>query len=515
MNKAFLVAFREYKENITTKTFWIGIISFPLIIGLSFAVPILLERNREARKFAVLDQSGWLWQAVENRALASDFNTMFINWQGRENLTEDPGLPAACAGLGTLLAGMDSGSIQTAASYTAAEAPDSLPAGLDPSWQELRTALRGWWQSLDSGGIRDLEGRLQLGLYHGELVDPATYDEDVIRNQVASEEIFAFLVIGPDPVASSNGFKYYSRNLTDEELKDWFLGHAGALVRPMRFQEQEIDQQVAMEILSPLRFAEQKVTKSGEVEEVKTQDTIKQWLPVGFVYILWIAVFSISQMLLTNTIEEKSNRIIEVLLSSVSPMQLMLGKVFGILATGLTILLSWVAFFLGSMRFGPTMVGQELPFDLSFIAADPVYLTSFVVYFILGYLLYGAVLVGMGAVCNSLKEAQNLMQPVVVMLLVPLMVMLPVAKNPNGMLAKFLSYIPPFTPFVMMNRAAGPPTAMEYLVTGALLVSFIGVTFWASAKVFRIGILMTGKPPKLKEIIGWVKAPVGSLPPRR
>ena len=100
------------------------------------------------------------------------------------------------------------------------------------------------------------------------------------------------------------------------------------------------------------------------------------------------------------------------------------------------------------------------------------------------------------------------------MLIVPLIVMIPIGKDPNGTLAKVMSYIPLFTPFTMMNRAAAPPTLVEYVTTSILLLVSVGVAMWAAAKVFRIGVLLTGKPPKIREIFRWIKAPVGAVPDR-
>jgi ABC-type Na+ efflux pump permease subunit len=226
-------------------------------------------------------------------------------------------------------------------------------------------------------------------------------------------------------------------------------------------------------------------------------------------------VFTIAQMLLTNTIEEKSNRLMEVLLSSVSPLQLMIGKIAGIAATGLAMLSTWLVCFFLATRYVPRLFGVELGFDLSVIASDPVYIASFLAYFLLGYLFYAALLVGIGSVCNSLKEAQNLMTPITLMLFVPLVAMVPISQDPNGTLARVLSYIPTFTPFAMMNRAAGPPSAMEYVLTSVLMVVSVAFVMWAAAKVFRVGVLMTGKPPRLGEILRWIRAPVGLVPERK
>jgi ABC-2 type transport system permease protein len=251
------------------------------------------------------------------------------------------------------------------------------------------------------------------------------------------------------------------------------------------------------------------VSATGAEEKVSAEKVAGDWAPMGFVYLLWIAVFSIAQMLLTNTVEEKSNRIIEVLLSSVSAHQLMTGKILGIAATGLTMIGSWVIFALIGIKI--------VDLDLRWVSVirNPLYLASFIGYFLAGYMIYAAVLVAIGSVCNSLKEAQNLMQPVILLLMVPLIAMVFVVQDPNGTVSRILTYVPIYTPFLMMNRAGGPPPAWEYVATTILIVATIAVSFWAAGRVFRVGVLMTGKPPKLREIVGWMMRPTGDATPVR
>ena len=225
------------------------------------------------------------------------------------------------------------------------------------------------------------------------------------------------------------------------------------------------------------------------------------------------SVFTIAaQMLLTNTVEEKSNRIIEVLLSSVSPTQLMHGKIYGIAWTGLTVIGSWAIFLLGGLKLAPLLLSENAAtklgeFQLDAIIGNPVYMASFFGYFLSGYLFYAAILVAIGSVCNSLKEAQNLMQPVMFALFVPLVTMIPIATDPNGTIAKVVTYVPLYTPFAMMNRAADPPPMWEYLVSTAIILVSLWIAFRGAAKVFRVGVLMTGKPPRIGEIIRWMRAP--------
>jgi ABC-2 type transport system permease protein len=428
MRKIWQVAQREFMENVRTKGFWIGVLMFPIILGMSIGVPIMLEKAKSARRFAVLDRSEWVLEAVR------------------------PALP------------------QAARRFSLVE------LSLDPN---------------DAGA------------------------EERLNRLVLEDSLFAYFIIGPDPIESADGSRYLSRNLTDTDLRDWFSELVTDTVQGRRIEREGIDANVAEWLQQPVRFEPRKVTRAGEAEEISAEDRLRQWAPVGFVYLLWIAVFTISQMLMTNTIEEKSNRVIEVLLSSVSPIELMAGKITGIAQTGLALIATWIVSFFVMIKVVPPMMGAPATIDFSLVTRDPVYLISFVAYFILGYLLFAALLVGIGAVCNTLKEAQNLMGPITILLIIPLFAMMPITRDPNGSLAKVLSFIPPFTPFVMMNRAAGPPELWEYAVTTALLVVSIAIALWAAAKVFRIGVLLTGKPPKPSEIIRWIRAPVGTVAVRR
>ena len=132
------------------------------------------------------------------------------------------------------------------------------------------------------------------------------------------------------------------------------------------------------------------------------------------------------------------------------------------------------------------------------------FLVAFAVYFCLGYLLYAAYLVGLGSLCTSLKESQNLMWPAMIPMLVALMSMPHVGKDPNGTLARVLSFIPPLTPFVMMNRSAGPPPLWEYAATTVVLVLSVWLAIFGAARLFRVGILATGSRPSVRDVLGWL-----------
>ncbi len=547
MRKIFLVGQREYIENLRTKTFWIGIFLFPIILTGSIVVPTLLERTKGPRTYAVVDHSGWLLQEIEDRATLPDMEKVFrfaLERQERGG-KEFEELPMELQAVATQiqagmevaapqLAGLEGEALEAkrteiqdqlldgfAKVLSGLEGPEgqSLAGMLPPDAIEglalLREAIRAWWTDLPPDEAAEFGGDNKSRYVLETIPESEAGDLEKLNRRIADEELFAYFVIGEDPVRGSDGCRYVSNNLTDDDLMDWFTGIATDVIQERRIAEGDIEPETAAWIQAPLRFKARKVGSAGAEEEVEDSDMLRQWAPVAFVYVLWLAIFSISQNLLTNTVEEKSNRILEVLLSSVSPIELMAGKIAGIAVTGLTVVVTWVITFILVVKFLPGMLGSaDMGINLSQIASDPIYLGSFLSYFLLGYLLYAALLVGIGAVCNSLKEAQNLMTPVTIMLMLPLFAMIPIGKDPNGTLAKVLSYVPPFTPFVMMNRAAGPPSTMEYVLTTLLLLVAVGVALWGAAKIFRIGILMTGKAPTPAEIFKWLRTPVGQVPDR-
>src|SRR5262249_14992452 len=154
------------------------------------------------------------------------------------------------------------------------------------------------------------------------------------------------------------------------------------------------------------------------------------------------------QMLLNNTIEEKSNRIIEVLLSSITPGELMMGKLFGIASIGLTMVGAWMLALFGILSW-KSGGASEVAGQIFGILKTSNLVPLFSLYFLLGYLLYAGFILSIGSVCNTIKEAQSYMSVMTLVMMVPLLTMTFIPKDPNGPLARLLSWIPIYTPFTM------------------------------------------------------------------
>jgi ABC-2 type transport system permease protein len=511
-SRAGLVAVREYLENIRTRGFWISILLLPVILVVVIAVPALIYEREAAARYTVLDYSGWAFNAIHQAGVRDDLDRLVA----RLDQVDPAAVPDFVARFHAELPPPDTDARARHLSDMARLISQLQIQGLNIIDPDAPTEqFVHWWVSRSPQLMALIP---DAALRRFQFVPTPGADRAQLNGMLMQNRLLGYFVIPDDPIASSAGARYVTRNLTNRDLESWFAGVATRVIRDRRIREENVDPATADWIQQPVRFQALHLGAEGTMEEVRITDTLGQWAPVAFVYFLWISIFSVSQMLLTNTIEEKSNKLVEVLLSSLSPLELMAGKILGIAATGLTIVGCWMLMLAIVVLGLPALLALPSGLDLSGLVANPVFLVSFVVYFLLGYLFYAALLCGIGSFANNLKEAQTLMMPVQLCLFVPLLVMIPIARDPGGLLAQTMSWIPPFTPFVMMNRAAQPPDVMTYVFTTLLLLASIWLALRFAARVFETGILMTGKPPRLRQLVGmlWRRRPPepgGAMPP--
>ena len=263
-----------------------------------------------------------------------------------------------------------------------------------------------------------------------------------------------------------------------------------------RYQQQELDRR----LLDKLRHVPTERIEVGSADDEehvqKESDRItRMMVPFFFMYLLFLGILSTGQQMLSSIIEEKSSRVIEVLLSAVSPFKLMAGKILGLVAIGLTIVCLWAA------AAYLTASWQGLNVDI-----NPAILPYFIIYYILAFLLFSSMMVGIGSICNTIKETQSLMTPVMLLCVVPIIAWQNIIQHPDGTLARVLSFLPPTTPMVMILRlSAGPDIRIiEIFASIALLAAAVLASIWLAAKLFRTGILMYGKRPSPREILRWL-----------
>ncbi len=508
MRNISIVAWREFAENAKTKGFWIGLFMFPLILMLTIQVPIWLgKKAAPTRHFFVVDYSGEYLPAISNAVVRAQVTRSVEAL--REYVTENL-VPAGEAAQPKfdwpardgeqVQRFMAEGGAQGWLRRTQPRLRAGAPAFEEPAPQLVLLPDTLLNQRADASAVLDelrpyLREEKRLS-YSGKEV---RVDAAVIVPRDASS-----FIRRAGSAAPEGGLQYWAANLSDKTVSSLVENAINQLVREKESRARGLDLSLLREIdATRLPLVSLNPKKAAGQEKVSKAEQIGQYAPVVFVYLLWVAIFSVCQMLLNNTIEEKSNRLIEVLLSSVSAGEFMIGKLLGIAAVGLTMVLAWTLalFGVGWWQSGGNPMAQEVLANLRNSALLP----AFVVYFCLGYLLYATLILAIGSVCNTLKEAQNYMAAITMVMVVPLLTMMFIPRDPNGTLATVLSWIPLYTPFVMMNRAAADPPLRDLIGTAVLLLVSNAVALWMAIKIFRMAILRTGQPPRLIELVRWLR----------
>lgn len=320
-----------------------------------------------------------------------------------------------------------------------------------------------------------------------------------LEKDVRNEKLFAWIIIPADIIENNTSISYHAKNVNFEDLKKLIHRAIVNIVRQKRMELREINPEdvtwirrwVGVEIVRVGKTAKEASATLSRAEQMYNRIA-----PIAFVYIMFLSIMIVINSLLSSTIEEKNTRIIEVIISTVTPFQFMTGKIVGNALSTLLMLSVW----LGSG------ILALLYYDLHLLI-HPTHIILFLIYFLLGFVLISTAISAIGSVCNTLKEAQNLMSPVTIMLVLPLAVMVYIGKNPDSTLAVILSYFPFFTPFLMINRLAttAPPGIWEISLSFVILAVSVWLMLLAAGKIFRVGILMYGKPPTLREMFRMVR----------
>ncbi|MFZ5624326.1 MAG: ABC transporter permease [Gemmatimonadota bacterium] len=312
--------------------------------------------------------------------------------------------------------------------------------------------------------------------------------------------------------------------LTDEALDSGKLQYLGAnvgspgdmrllettlqpVVLAERLQRTGVDPATVMKAVGPLELETTKITQ-GKVTGESGEASF--WLAYAMGFILYLALVLYGVQVMSSIVEEKSNRIIEVLASSLTPFQLMLGKILGVGAVGLTQLTIWggtaalLSGFSASLMqlvgASPDAVGaMRLP------AVSPALLAVFLTFFLLGFFLYAAAYAAVGAMCNSTQETQQANTPVTMCIVFGFILTFSLLNDPNGQLARTLTMVPLVSPFVVPLRYSLSPLPLgELLLAMAIAAVAVLAVAWVAARIYRVGILAYGKKPTLKQLARWV-----------
>ncbi len=317
-----------------------------------------------------------------------------------------------------------------------------------------------------------------------------------LNARIVAGEIDAYLVL-PRDVLREERLAYHAKNVGDFEGRGQITDAINRAVVERRVTLAGLQTEDVRNLTREIRLDIR--NERGERERGQTF-----MLSFGLLMIIYITILVYGVMVMRGVIEEKQSRIVEVLLSSVRPFELMLGKLIGIGCVGLTQYFVWTAFglILSTVTALPALVANwgNLP------KISPVVLIFFLVYFVLGYFLYATLYAMVGAMVSNEEDGQQMQMPVTMTIIIPVMISTLVLRNPDSLASTILSIIPFFSPMLMFLRIGlqMPPWWQIALSIVLLLGTILGAV-WVSAKIYRVGILMYGKRPTIPEVMRWLR----------
>jgi ABC-2 type transport system permease protein len=310
--------------------------------------------------------------------------------------------------------------------------------------------------------------------------------------RVFREEFRGLFIIRKD-LETTHKFEYRSNNVGNERDVNKIESALEKVLAEQLAVRSGITIETYKNISKPLEAKMVKISKNGESKESGFGETFATAY-VSMMLLFMLNAFT-GQMLVRGLLGEKNNRIMEILVSSVSPTELMFGKLFGLCAVGIVQAVAWISLAIG--------VAGYFGSSLTNILAGLPWIALFTT---LGYILNSSMLLGVGSIASSEQEAQQIAGYFSILLIVPLVAIIPIVENSNSTIARVLSFIPFTAPTAMIARISViMPPIWEILVSVAGLLATIMLVMYAAAKIFRAAILMYGKRPTLPEIIGFLR----------
>jgi ABC-2 type transport system permease protein len=342
-------------------------------------------------------------------------------------------------------------------------------------------------------GVDELKKELNDEVLNKKLSAYILIPEDILEVEETEAEI-------KEAESKDRDIEYVSQLTTDFEELRTLNGVLNSVVIEKRLRKEGLDPQEISQFVKRVNLKPIKVTKRGEEEDTMGTFMISYFLGLT----IYMAILIYGQVIMRGVIEEKSSRVVEVVLSSLRPFQLMMGKILGIGAVGLTQFSIWTLFGIGASFYSTSFIPSGVDFAMPSI---PVHVfIYFVVFFILGYFLFATLYAAVGSMVNSEKEAQQFIMPITMFLIIPLVLMIFIIRAPNSSLSVILSFIPFFTPILMFLRITVLlPSFAQIGASIVILILTILLMVWLTAKIYRVGILMYGKRPKLAEIVRWIR----------
>jgi len=434
MLKTLKIARREYLAAVRTKGFLVGLLLMPIFMGGSGLVMLATKGRVDTteKRIAVIDHSGVIADALVRAGEERNKNDIFDKATGKRT--------------------------KPAYVIEVVEPDEANPA-------EQRLAL---------------------------------------SERVRSREIHAFLEIGrdvggPAPDSAGSRIAYHAENAVVDDVRGWLEWPINGQIRKVKMGKLGVDEAAAKELMTWLRVEGLGLVsmdaQTGKITDAKKSSEARA---IGVPFIMQMLMFMMIIMgavpLLNSVMEEKTQRIAEVLLGSVKPFEFMMGKVLGGVGVSVTAAIVYVVG--GGVFISRMGLAEYIPYAV---------LPWFFAYMVLAILMLGSMFAAFGSICNDARDAQSLMMPAMLGVIAPMFVMVPMVEDPLSSFATGLSLFPMFTPMLMVLRISTPIALPAWQPWAGVLVVLAFTVFivWAGGRVFRVAILMQGRPPSLRDMIRW------------
>jgi ABC-2 type transport system permease protein len=324
-----------------------------------------------------------------------------------------------------------------------------------------------------------------------------------LSDKVRKDEFYAFVEIPANALdpAAGEPLRYYSNHPAYRQLPGWISGTINREIVNRRFRDAAVDRALVGRLTKRVEMSELGLLErdtGGAIRAAAPVDKVRTVaIPVGMMMIVLFSVMSGAPQLLNSVIEEKMSRISEVLIGSVTPFELMMGKLAGCIAVSLLLA--------GFYVFGGIGVARHFGYGDAIHGSDIAWLFLFLV---MASFMFGSVFITIGAACSDLKDAQGMMPPAMLLLMLPWLTWFAVLNAPDSPMSIGLSFFPTATPFLMLLRIMLPPgPPMWQIVTSVAITAIASVAaVYAAGKIFRTGLLMQGKAATFGEMWRWVRS---------
>jgi ABC-2 type transport system permease protein len=460
MRKVLVIALRDYKAAVRTKSFVISLLIMPLMMGGSFLVQKLVKNQVDIseKRFAILDRTpGAILYPKLEAAVEARNKTEILDPQTRKQIKPVFALE-----------------------------PVSLPTGGDID--QVRFALSERVRKQELFGFLEIEPEI-LQLQPAK-AGPASQDLDPFEGG-----------IGPRPSGSPT-VRYQSNSPTYDAFENWAQKVLTAAVEEHRLAALKVKMTPTdlRAVVQPVGIAVKGLSRrdpvTGRIEDAPDENQLLSIaVPGGLMLLMFMLILISATPLMQGVVEEKMQRIAEVLLGSVRPFQLMTGKLLGMVAVSATL----AGVYLGGGYWAATRYHftEYIPTEL---------LVWFLLFLTLAVMMFGSIFIAIGAACSDMRETQTMVWPVMLLITIPMFVWINVLREPNSSFSTWISLFPFATPTLMLGRLAIPPgvPAWQPALGVTLVLLTTALCLYAAGRIFRVGILMQGKGAQIGEVVKWV-----------